>query len=74
MMRLKIKGNAQYAKNIVVMGAGLVGIDALTGLLHYGKNLTLVEFKGHMLSIQLDKRAAKTYQDAFTNAGSNAIL
>lgn len=66
---IEIKEKAQYAKNIVVMGAGLVGIDALTGLLHYGKNLTLVEFKGHMLSIQLDKRAAKTYQDAFTNEG-----
>ncbi|CUN97595.1 NADH peroxidase [Turicibacter sanguinis] len=66
---IEIKEKAQYAKNIVVMGAGLVGIDALTGLLHYGKNLTLVEFKGYMLSIQLDKRAAKTYQDAFTNEG-----
>lgn len=66
---IEIKEKAQYAKNIVVMGAGLVGIDALTGLLHYGKNLALVEFKGHMLSIQLDKRAAKTYQDAFTNEG-----
>lgn len=66
---IEIKEKAQYAKNIVVMGAGLVGIDALTGLLHYGKNLTLVEFKGHMLSIQLDKRAAKTYQEAFTNEG-----
>lgn len=66
---IEIKEKAKDAKNIVVMGAGLVGIDALTGLLHYGKNLTLVEFKGHMLSIQLDKRAAKTYQDAFTNEG-----
>lgn len=66
---IEIKEKAQQATNIVVMGAGLVGIDALTGLLHYGKKLTLVEFKGHMLSIQLDKRAAKTYQDAFENEG-----
>lgn len=66
---IEIKEKAKLATNIVVMGAGLVGIDALTGLLHYGKNLTLVEFKGHMLSIQLDKKAAKRYQDAFTNEG-----
>ena len=66
---IEIKEKAQHAKNIVVMGAGLVGIDALTGVLHYGKNLTLVEFKSHMLSIQLDQRAAKTYQDAFRNEG-----
>ena len=66
---IEIKEKAQEAQNIVVMGAGLVGVDALTGVLHYGKKLTLVEFKSHMLSIQLDQRAAKTYQDAFTNEG-----
>ena len=65
----QIKEKAQEAKNIVVMGAGLVGIDALTGLLHYGKNLTLVEFKSHMLSIQLDKEAARAYQEAFAKEG-----
>ena len=64
-----IKESAKNAKNIVVMGAGLVGIDALEGLLHYGKNLTLVEFQSHMLSLQLDKQAAKTYQDAFSQQG-----
>ncbi len=65
----QIREKAQEAKNIIVMGAGLVGIDALTGLLHYGKNLTLVEFKSHMLSIQLDQEAARTYQDAFAKEG-----
>ncbi|MGL4338022.1 MAG: NAD(P)/FAD-dependent oxidoreductase [Turicibacter sp.] len=66
---VEIKEQAQKANHIVVMGAGLVGIDALTGLLHYGKELTLVEFKSHMLSLQLDKQAASKYQDAFSNEG-----
>jgi len=64
-----LKEKAKEAKDIIIMGAGLVGIDALEGLLHYHKNLSLVEFKGHMLSIQLDPRAAKAYQDAFEAAG-----
>jgi len=64
-----IKEKAKTAENIVVMGAGLVGIDVITGLLHVGKNLTLVEFKSHMLSMQLDTKAATTYQAAFVSKG-----
>lgn len=64
-----IKKKAANSEHIVIMGAGLVGIDALTGLLDYGKNLTLVEFKDHMLSMQLDQKAAKAYQDAFEKKG-----
>ncbi|MCL2559349.1 MAG: FAD-dependent oxidoreductase [Turicibacter sp.] len=60
---------AKVAKNIVVVGAGLVGVDVITGLLHYGKDLTLVEFKSHMLSIQLDEFAAASYQNAFKEKG-----
>ena len=56
-------------QNIVVMGAGLVGIDAVSGLLHKGKNITLVEMRDRMLSIQLDHIAAKTYEDAFAKEG-----
>lgn len=64
-----IKKQAAESGHIVIMGAGLVGIDALTGLLDYGKDLTLIEFKKHMLSMQLDERAAKAYQDAFEKKG-----
>lgn len=61
-------------ENIVIMGGGLVGIDALSGLLHKGKNLSLVEMRDRMLSIQLDHRAAKTYEDAFAKEGVNFFL
>lgn len=64
-----IKEKATSAKNIVVMGAGLVGIDVISGLLDFDVNLTLVEFKGYMLSMQLDKRAAETYEAAFATRG-----
>jgi len=64
-----IKEKATSAKNVVVMGAGLVGIDVISGLLDFNGDLTLVEFKGHMLSMQLDQRAAKTYEKAFAAKG-----
>lgn len=55
--------------NIVIMGAGLIGIDVISGLLHTGKNIALVEMKDHMLSIQLDKRAASAYEKGFESKG-----
>ena len=59
----------EECKHIVIMGAGLVGIDVITGLLDYGKELTLVEMQDRMLSIQLDKKAALTYQKAYDAHG-----
>lgn len=56
-------------KNFLVMGAGLVGIDCVSGLLELGVNVSLVEMAGWMLSKQLDERAAKAYQDVFTAKG-----
>ena len=56
-------------KNIVVLGAGLVGIDVAEGLLGFGKNISLVESYSHMLNKQLDMHAAKAYEQAFAVAG-----
>lgn len=64
-----IMERAKTAEHIVIMGAGLVGIDAVSGLLHLGKSLTIVEMRDRMLSIQLDHRAARTYESAFEALG-----
>lgn len=55
--------------NIVVMGGGLVGVDAVAGLLHKGKNLHLVEMGDRMLPLQLDKHTANVYERAFEKEG-----
>lgn len=67
----KIMEMSKVCNNIVVMGAGLVGIDVISGLIHTGKNISLVEMKGHMLSIQLDKKAASAYEEGFKKHGVN---
>ncbi|WPC40657.1 NAD(P)/FAD-dependent oxidoreductase [Clostridium sp. JS66] len=65
----KVMELSKTCDNIVIMGAGLIGIDVISGLLHTGKNIALVEMKDHMLSIQLDKRAATAYEKGFESKG-----
>ena len=64
-----LKKVPEKAKNIVVLGSGLIGIDCATGFLHMGVKVTLVDFAGWLLNKQLDERAAKTYIDAFKEQG-----
>lgn len=56
---------AARAKNIAVIGAGLIGLDAVTGLLHsedIKANLSLIETSDRLLPLQLDRRSSKTYE------------
>lgn len=55
--------------NIVVVGAGLVGVDAVSGMVNMGKNISLVEIADRLLSVQLDKRASSTYEKLFESKG-----
>ncbi len=64
-----LKEVPKTAKNIVVLGSGLIGIDCATGYLHMGVKVVLVDFAGWLLNKQLDERAAKTYIDAFWENG-----
>lgn len=64
-----IMEQVKKVEHVVVMGAGLVGIDCVTGLLESGKDISIVELSDRMLSLQLDKRAASTYEEAFRKHG-----
>ena len=64
-----LKEVPKTAKNNVVLGSGLIGIDCATGFLHMGVKVVLVDFAGWLLNKQLDERAAKTYIDAFRANG-----
>lgn len=65
----KIMTFLKQAKNIFVMGAGLVGIDVITGLLPHKKNIWLADMGPYMLPIQLDEYAAGVYQKLFSEKG-----
>lgn len=64
-----LKEKVKTAKHIVIMGAGLVGLDCAVGLLGLGIKSTLVEAADWLLSKQLDARAAKTYEKALSEQG-----
>lgn len=69
-----IREQAKKVKNVVVLGAGLVGIDAVSGLLDYNINITLVEMGEKILPLQLDKYTSKVYEDEFSKRGLNLKL
>ena len=54
---------AEDAEKILIIGSGLVGLDAAYGLIERGKKVTVVEMAEQILPVQLDAHAAKTYQE-----------
>jgi NAD(P)H-nitrite reductase large subunit len=66
---------AKGAREIAVIGAGLVGLDAVSGLLGQGERLglsrsiTVIEMASTILALNLDARAAETYQKLFEKRG-----
>lgn len=60
-----IKISLNSCKNILVIGAGLVGVDVIYGLLAHNKHITLVDMGKHILPLQLDDYSANKYQELF---------
>ena len=65
---------AKESENILIIGSGLVGLDAAYGLLETGKNVTVVEMADQILPIQLDANGALEYQKRFEAAGCRFLL
>lgn len=65
----RIRTALDRVKNIFIMGAGLVGIDVIAGLLAYGKKIYLADMGPHILPIQLDAYTAGVYQKLFAEQG-----
>lgn len=66
----EIKEKAKDCKKITILGAGLVGIDALIGLLEY-KNLdiSVIYREPFILNRQLDEYSASVYENKFKELG-----
>lgn len=69
-----IKEQASKVKNVVVLGAGLVGIDAVSGLLGQGLNISLVEMSNKILPLQLDSYTSSVYEKKFIENGVSLKL
>jgi NAD(P)H-nitrite reductase len=62
---LNIEEGIKKSKKAVILGAGLVGIDAAIGLMERGVKLSIVEMANRILPLQLDQKGADRYQKLF---------
>ena len=69
-----IDNASKNSKNVIVVGAGLVGMDAAFALLELGLNVTVIEMADTALGLQLDPKAAGEYQKLFEGAGAKFLL
>ncbi len=70
----KLRAAAREAENIVVLGAGLIGLQCVDGLLHMGKKATVVELADSVLPMALDRKASGIIKDALEKDGVNFYL
>ncbi|MEG0355769.1 MAG: FAD-dependent oxidoreductase, partial [Lachnospiraceae bacterium] len=59
---------------VLIVGSGLVGLDAAYAFLRRNMSVTIVEMVDKILPLQLDDRAAGAYQKLFEEAGCKFLL
>ena len=64
---------AKQYKNAVVIGGGLLGLEAANGLLNHGMNVTVIHLPEVLMERQLDEAAAKLLQNELENRGLDII-
>lgn len=69
-----IREKTSAANNVVIIGAGLIGIDAAYALVETGKKASIVDMAQSILSSNLDVRAAAVYEAKFVDAGCSFHL
>ncbi len=66
-----IKEKIKNSKKVAIIGAGLIGIDALTSLLDMGSlEVSLIYPNDYILDLQLDEYSAKVYESKFIENGA----
>ncbi len=65
---------AKSQKNAVVIGGGLLGLEAAYGLLKRGMNVTVVHHRKTLMGNQLDSRAAELLQSSLGDKGIRFVM
>jgi len=69
-----IRDYMKTSKNAVVIGGGLLGLEAASSLKKSGLNVTVVEFYDRLLPKQLNKSGAKLLEKSISEYGIDLIL
>ncbi len=71
---LSIKEYSQKNKNALMIGGGLLGLEAARGLKVRGLDVTVVEFFPRLLPRQLDEKGAKVLRKLIEKVGIKIVL
>ncbi len=66
---LKISRTAEWAEEAVVIGAGLIGLQAANGLYRRGLRITIIEKLPYLLPLMIDEVAARILENHLREAG-----
>lgn len=69
-----LKEKAGAASHVVIMGGGLIGMDAAVGMIELGKSIALVEMENRLLPKQLDAEGSLPYEKALKDRGATLYL
>ena len=70
---VNINNEAKINTSAVIIGAGLVGIDAAVGLMKKGVKVNIIEMAPRILPLQLDDKAAKVYEKELVKNGAEVF-
>ncbi len=71
---LNIIEKSKYAKNVVVIGAGYIGVELAEAFKMQGKNTTLIDAENRIMAKYLDKEFTDIAETEFKNKGVNIVL
>lgn len=69
----RIKAYAKNSKKAVVVGGGLLGLEAADELKAYGLDITIVELANRLLPRQVDEKGASMFDSAIESQGIKLI-
>jgi flavorubredoxin/NADPH-dependent 2,4-dienoyl-CoA reductase/sulfur reductase-like enzyme/rubredoxin len=68
-----IREEMKHAKNAVVVGGGLLGLEAAWEMKKAGMKVSVIELVSNLLSLQLDAEGSSIFEKAVSEAGIEAI-
>lgn len=70
---LEIKEIAKKCKNVVVIGGGVLGLEAAWGIKNLGANVTVLEVMSRVLPRQLDEKGSALLERMIKTSGVNIL-
>jgi len=70
----RIRQELPRTERAVVIGGGLIGVEAAEALVNLGVGVTVVELRGWLLNLLLDREAARIVESAMESRGVRLVM